>query len=113
MIGQDKSRIRLQDNQSNTFFEHIPKGLSEDSLMAFILKNRRRIEAKMPDKFADSFFDNMNADNRKIYNIDSIPEIAYLFINGIEFQNKMVLAKINNFRITNINVNFSELEYKK
>ena len=102
MIGQKKTGIHLQDNQTNTFFEHIPKGLSDDSLMAFILKNRRRIEAKMPDKFADSFFDNMNADNRKIYNIDSIPEIAYLFINGIEFQNKKVLTKINNFKITNI-----------
>jgi hypothetical protein len=101
-FGQDKTGIHLQDNQTNTFFEHIPKGLSEDSVIAFILKNRRRIEAKMPDKFVNSFLDNLNIDNRKIYTIDSIPKIAYLFINGIEFQNKKVLAKINNYRITNI-----------
>jgi hypothetical protein len=102
VIGQTKTGIHLQDNQTNTFFENIPKGLSEDSLMAFILKNRRRIEAKMPDKFVNSFLDNMNAGRDKNYTIDSIPEVAQLFINGLEFQNKNVLCKIDNFKITSI-----------
>jgi hypothetical protein len=98
VIGQTKTGIHLQDKQTNTFFENVPKGLSEDSLTSLILKNKRRIE----DKFVNSFLDNINSDNRKNYTIDSIPEMAYVIINGLEFQNKNVLKKIHNSIITNI-----------
>ncbi|MCU0469339.1 MAG: hypothetical protein MUF58_12125 [Arcicella sp.] len=102
VFGQNTSRTHLQDNLTNTFFENIPKGLSGDSLMSFILKNRRKMEVSMPDKFAELFFDNTRFDNSRKYTFDSIPEIATVIINGIEFQSKAVLKKLDNFRITNI-----------
>jgi hypothetical protein len=102
VIGQKKSGIHLEDNLTHTFFENIPKGLSDDSLAAFILKNRRKMESQMPDKFAESFFDNMAFDNNKKYTLDSIPDVANVIINGIVFQDKGVLKKVDNFSITTI-----------
>ena len=101
VFGQNETGIHLQENQTDTFFENIPKSLFNDSLVN-LQKNRRRIEAKMSDNFANLFFDNMNTGRGKIYAIDSIPEIAQLFINGLEFQNKNILCKIDNFKITTI-----------
>lgn len=102
VFGQKKTGIHLEDNLTHTFFENIPKGLSDDSLASFILKNRRKIEAQMPDKFAEAFFDNMAFDNNRKYTLDSIPEVANIIINGIVFQRKGVLKKVDNFRIMNI-----------
>jgi hypothetical protein len=102
IIGQKKSGIHLEDNLTHTYFENIPKGLSDDSLVAFILKHRRKMEAQMPDKFAESFFDNMVFDKNRKYTFDSIPDIANVIINGVVFQHKEVLKKVDNFRITNI-----------
>jgi hypothetical protein len=90
-------------NKNEEFNKYVlPKVLSVDSVGKNILKNKPNIEIGMSNKFANSFFDNMNSNSSKIFTIDSIPDIAYIIINGIEFQNKKVLAKINNFKITNI-----------
>ncbi|PWK17460.1 hypothetical protein LV89_04375 [Arcicella aurantiaca] len=100
IFGQQKKETNLQKNQPQNFFENLPKNLSDDSLTAYILKNKHKIQSITPDKFINSFLDNLNPD--KVYTIDSIPEIAQVFINGLEFQNKNILCKIDNFKITNI-----------
>jgi hypothetical protein len=90
-------------NKNEEFNKYaLPKVLSVDSLGNNILKNNPNIEIEMSNRFANSFFDNMNSNGSKIFTVDSIPDIAYIIINGIEFQNKKALTKINNFKITNI-----------
>lgn len=90
------------EKQPKNFFQNIPKGLGVDSLVNYIIKDRPKIEVRESDKFANSFLDNIDANNGKVYTNDSIPETAHLIINGLEFQNKNVLNKIDNFRIANI-----------
>ncbi len=94
VFGQNKNK------EFNKFV--LPKIMTVDSVGNNILKNNPNIEIEMSNKFANSFFDNMNSNGSKIFTTDSIPDIAYIIINGIEFQNKKVLTKINNFKITNI-----------
>lgn len=72
-----KTGIHLEDNLMHTFFENIPKGLSDDSLVSFILENRRKIEAQMLDKFLELFLDNMSFDNNRKYILDSIPDSLF------------------------------------
>jgi hypothetical protein len=89
-------------NKNEEFNKYvIPKVLSVDST-GDILKNNPNIEIEMSNKFANSFFDNMNSNGSKTFTIDSIPAIAYVIINGIEFQDKRILTKVNNFKIINI-----------
>jgi hypothetical protein len=89
-------------NKNEEFNKYVvPKVLSVDST-GDILKNNPNIEIEMSNKFANSFFDNMNSNGSKTFTIDSIPAIGYVIINGIEFQDKKILTKVNNFKITNI-----------
>jgi hypothetical protein len=93
-------------NKKETFTEYLPpnfpKGLPVNGIGNPALKNHFTIDVGRADKFTNAFFDDRNFDGSKIYTIDSIPDIAYLIVNGIEFQNKKVLTKINNFKIKNI-----------
>ena len=90
-------------NKKEAFNELVlPKGLPIDSIKNYILKYGTKTEAGKSDKFATAFFDDMMADGSKVYTNDSIPDIARLIVNGIEFQSKKVITKIDNYKINSV-----------
>ena len=90
-------------NKKEVFNELVlPKGFPVDSIKNYILKYGTKTEAGKSDTFASAFFDDMMADGSKAYTNDSIPDIARLIVNGIEFQSKKVITKIDNYRIVGV-----------
>ena len=114
-FGQNQNAIKIVEKQNKMYYTYdLPKGLSDDSLTSFLLRRREKIEVGMSDRYMSSFLDNISADNHKIFTIDSIPAIAYVIINGIEFQDKNVLNKIENYKITNVRADsISILDYRE
>ena len=90
-------------NKKEAFNELVlPREFPVDSIKNYILKYGAKVEAGKSDKFATAFFDNMMADGSKVYTNDSIPDVARLIVNGIEFHSKKVITKIDNYKINSV-----------
>lgn len=94
---KEKTEILKGTAYSITSFYH--KNLIFTDTLAFDIEipmdkaNERQKKGQWYRSFADAAFKNVK------YNLDSIPESAFVMVNGIRFENKKILPKINDYDI--------------